>query len=187
MIYNLALVSSIQEGGLVVHMYLSQDSPVSQPVKNLPAMQETRVRSLGAKNPPEKEMATHSSIFAWRIPWTEEPGRLESMGSQESDTDLATKPAPPPYVYPFFLRFFFHIGCCRVLSRVPCAIYTVGPCWIYLIYSSVSIFSLIFFGVNLLYSVVFVSALQQSESVVCVHISPLFGISSPFRSPKRTE
>ena len=51
-------------------------------VKNLPAMQVTRVRSLGQKDPLEKEMATFSSILAWRIPWTKEPGRLQSMGSQ---------------------------------------------------------------------------------------------------------
>ena len=51
-------------------------------VKNLPAMQETQVRSLGQEDPLEKEMATHSSILAWRIPWTEEPGGLQSMGSQ---------------------------------------------------------------------------------------------------------
>ena len=51
-------------------------------IKNLPAMQETRVGSLGWEDPLEKEMATHSSILAWRIPWTEEPGRLQSMGSQ---------------------------------------------------------------------------------------------------------
>ena len=51
-------------------------------VKNLPAMQETRVRSLGWEDPREKEMATHYSILAWRIPWTEEPGGLQSMGSQ---------------------------------------------------------------------------------------------------------
>ena len=55
-------------------------------VKNPPAMQETGVQSLGWEDPLEKEMATHSSILAWRIPWTEEPGRLQSMGSQESDT-----------------------------------------------------------------------------------------------------
>ena len=52
-------------------------------VKNLPAMQETWVRSLGQGDPLEKEMATHSSILAWEIPWTEEPGRLQSMGSQQ--------------------------------------------------------------------------------------------------------
>ena len=55
-------------------------------VKNLPAVQETWVRSLGREDPLEKEMATHSSILAWRMPWTEEPGRLQSMGPQESDT-----------------------------------------------------------------------------------------------------
>ena len=61
-------------------------SLVAQSVKSLPAMQETKVRFLGQKDPLEKEMATHSSIPAWRIPWTEETGRLQSMGSQESDT-----------------------------------------------------------------------------------------------------
>ena len=50
-------------------------------VKRLPAMQETRVRSLGQEDPLEKEMATHSSTLDWKIPWTEEPGRLQSMGS----------------------------------------------------------------------------------------------------------
>ena len=58
-------------------------SLVVQMVMNLPAMQETQVRSLGQEDPLEKEMATHSSILAWRIPWTEEPGRLQSMGSQK--------------------------------------------------------------------------------------------------------
>ena len=51
-------------------------------VKNLPAMQETQVLSLGWEDPLEKGVATHSSILAWRVPWTEEPGRLQSMGSQ---------------------------------------------------------------------------------------------------------
>ena len=55
-------------------------------VKNLPAMQEMQVQSLGWKNPLEKEMATHSSIFAWEIPWTEKPGELQSMGSQSDTT-----------------------------------------------------------------------------------------------------
>ena len=49
-------------------------------------MQETQVRFLDREDPLEKEMATHSSILAWRIPWTEEPGRLQSLGLQESDT-----------------------------------------------------------------------------------------------------
>ena len=51
-------------------------------VQKLPAMQETWVQSLGREDPLEKGIVTHSSILAWRIPWTEEPGRLESMGSQ---------------------------------------------------------------------------------------------------------
>ena len=55
---------------------------VAQIVKNLPATQETQVRSLGQEDPPQKGMATHSSILAWRILWTEEPGRLQSIGSQ---------------------------------------------------------------------------------------------------------
>ena len=57
-------------------------SLVAQMVKNLPAVQETEVQSLGQEDPMEKEMATHSSILAWRIPWTEEPGRLQSTGLQ---------------------------------------------------------------------------------------------------------
>ena len=55
---------------------------MAQTVKNLPAMQDTWVRSLDWKDPLEKEMATHSSILAWRISWTEEPGRLSSMGPE---------------------------------------------------------------------------------------------------------
>ena len=55
-------------------------------VKNLPAMQEAQFPSLGWEDPLEKEMATDSSILAWKIPWTEEPGRLHSMESKESDT-----------------------------------------------------------------------------------------------------
>ena len=55
---------------------------VTQTVKNLPAMQETQVQSLGQEDPPEKEMVTHSSILAWRIPWTEESSGLQSMGQQ---------------------------------------------------------------------------------------------------------
>ena len=58
---------------------------VAHMVKNLPAIQETWVQSLGWEDPVEKEMATHFSILAWRIPWTEEAGELQSMGLQESD------------------------------------------------------------------------------------------------------
>ena len=61
-------------------------SLVAQLVKNLTEIQETWVQFLGQEDPLEKEMATHTSILAWRILWTEEPGRLQSMWSQESDT-----------------------------------------------------------------------------------------------------
>ena len=63
---------------------------MAQGVKNLPAMQETRVWSLGQENPLEKGMATHSSILAWKILWTEEPGGLQSMGSQRVRHDWVT-------------------------------------------------------------------------------------------------
>ena len=55
---------------------------MAQMVKCLPAVQETQVQSLGWEDPLEKEMATHSTIFVWKIPWKEEPGKLQSMGSQ---------------------------------------------------------------------------------------------------------
>ena len=70
------------------HIYKA--SLVAQSVKNLPAVQETWVRSLGWEDPLEKEMATHSSILAWKISWTEEPGGLQSMGSQRVGHDSAT-------------------------------------------------------------------------------------------------
>ena len=56
-----------------------------QSIKNLPAVQETWVWSLGQEDTLEREMATHSSIIAWKMPWTEEPGRLQSLGPQQSD------------------------------------------------------------------------------------------------------
>ena len=64
----------------------SRVSLVAQSVNNLPAMQETGVRFLAGDDPLEKEMATHSSIPSWKIPWTEEPDGLQSMGSQELQT-----------------------------------------------------------------------------------------------------
>ena len=62
-------------------------SLVTQMVKNLPAVQETHVQSLGREDALGKEMATHSSILAWSVPWTEEPGRLQFMGSQRVRLD----------------------------------------------------------------------------------------------------
>ena len=61
-------------------------SLVAQTVRNPPAMKETQVQSLGWEDPLEKGMTTHSSILAWRNPWTEEPDGLQSMGSKESNT-----------------------------------------------------------------------------------------------------
>ena len=77
---------SYQEGILnVYHM----DFPGDLVVKNPPAMQETQVRSLGREDPLEKKIATHSSIFAWEVQWTEEPGKLLSMGLQKNRTQLS--------------------------------------------------------------------------------------------------
>ena len=70
--------------------------PVTQRAENLPTMQETQktwVQFLGQQDPLEEEMATHSSTLAWKIPWTEEPGRLQSMGLQESDMDTTEWPS----------------------------------------------------------------------------------------------
>ena len=81
-------------------------SLVAQTVKRLPSIRETWVQSLGQEDPLEKEMATHSSILSWRIQWTEEPGRLQSMGSQRVGHDWATS-------LPFTLRtvkIFTHEG-----------------------------------------------------------------------------
>ena len=69
--------------------FFKKASLVTQMVKNLPAVQETWVRSLGQEDPLEKEIATHSSILAWRIPRTEKPGGLQFMGSQRGQTRLS--------------------------------------------------------------------------------------------------
>ena len=80
MISNVRLISAVQLSDSVMHVY--PGFPGSSMVKNPPTMWETWVRSLGQEDPLEKEMATHSSILAWEIPWTEESGGLRSMGSQ---------------------------------------------------------------------------------------------------------
>ena len=68
-------------------LILLYSSLVAQWVKRLPTMRETRVQSLGREDPLEKEMATHASTLAWKIPWIEKPGRLQSMGSQRVGHD----------------------------------------------------------------------------------------------------
>ena len=72
---------------LVQGIHPNRASLVAQMVKRLPTMRETQARSLGREDPLEKEMATHSSTLAWKIPWTEELGRLQSMGSQRVGHD----------------------------------------------------------------------------------------------------
>ena len=72
------------EQDVVSRIVKSPNSQVDQWIKNPPATQDTQIRSLGREGPLEKKMATHSSIFAWEIPWTEEPGRLQSIESQKN-------------------------------------------------------------------------------------------------------
>ena len=79
----------------------------AQTVKNLPAMQETQVRSLSLEDPQEKEMATLSRILVWEIQWAEEPGELQSMGSQRVGHDLATKQQQQGNVNYISINFFF--------------------------------------------------------------------------------
>ena len=81
--------SSWQLCAMVLIYYISWFSLVAQTVKNPPAMQETWVQSLGQEDSPEEEMAAHYNVLAWRIPWTDEPGGLQSMGSQKVGHDWA--------------------------------------------------------------------------------------------------
>ena len=93
--YSNYLFTVITQSSLSCFPYFANISPfagngaslVAQRVKHLPAMWETRVQFLGWEDPLEKEMATHSSILAWRIPWTEKPGRLQSTRSQRVGQD----------------------------------------------------------------------------------------------------
>ena len=79
--------STILGSGYIRKQYIDfRTSLMAQTVKNPPAMWETWVRSLGWEDPLEKEMAIHTSFLAWEFPWAEEPGGLESMGSQKSQT-----------------------------------------------------------------------------------------------------
>ena len=94
--------------------------PGGSVVRNLPAKQETRVQSLGQEDPLEKEMATYSSILAWRIPWTEEPGRLQSMGLQRVKHDLVTEQQQQD-VYTVGGGIYFHshlVNVCNLYCRV---------------------------------------------------------------------
>ena len=87
------LGSDVQQSDSVIHIYvyiymsMGGNSHVTQTVKRLSAVQETPVQSLGREDPLEKDMAAHSSVLAWKIPWTEETGGLQSMGSQRVGHD----------------------------------------------------------------------------------------------------
>ena len=82
---------------------------MAQTVKNLPAMQDTRVQSLGLENSLEKVIATHSSVLAWRIPWTEQPGGLQSMGSQRVGYNWITNTHTYTYTHKSQVTLAIHI------------------------------------------------------------------------------
>ena len=92
------------------HVSTYWSSLVAQVVKSLPATRETQAWFLGRENPLEKEMATHSSTLAWRIPWMEEPGRLQSVGTQRVGHDWVTSPHLPDlilYFLAYLCRLYF--------------------------------------------------------------------------------
>ena len=101
----------IRTGGKGAKTEYASSYLVAQTVKNLPVIRETRVRSLGWEDPLEKEMAAHSSILAWKIPWTEEPGGLQSTGSQRVGHSLATTQHRGSMFYPLGeLWRYYHIA-----------------------------------------------------------------------------
>ena len=106
------------------YLHLEKASLVAQVVKDPPAMWETWVRSLVWEDPLEKGLATHSSILAWRIPWTEKPGRLQSMGSQTrvSDFHFLFHCIPSPTVV------HAHSSQIRVSSWTPCSTVFLHRC-----------------------------------------------------------
>ena len=89
--HSKAFEEKVMLSACVLRWYLQTKSLMPPMVKHLPAMQETQIRSLSQKDALEKEMANHSSILAWKIPWTEEPGGLRSMGPQRVRHDWATE------------------------------------------------------------------------------------------------
>ena len=97
----------------------TQTSLVAQMVKHLPMMQETWVRFLGGEDPLEKEMATHSTILVWRIPWTEKPGRMQSIGSQKVGHDWRDLACRHTLMY----ILFFIYTCLNVSSKLYVCVY----------------------------------------------------------------
>ena len=104
--------SSSSTSGTTVSLSFLWGPLVAQKLKRLPAMRETWVRSLGREDPLEKEMATYSSILAWRIPWTEEPGGLQSTGlprvGHNWATSLTYSNLQPAHPNPPLLFYYFH-------------------------------------------------------------------------------
>ena len=131
----------------ISHTHIHRTFLVAQMVKRLPKIRKTQVQSLGQEDLLEKEMATHSSILAWKIPSTEEPGGLQSMGSQRVGHDWATSLSLFHFhtymTHPlFFIRSSHdgHLGCFCILDTVNNAVVNVG------MYVSFQISVLIFFG-----------------------------------------
>ena len=112
-----ALKSSNNEPHLPNVYKVNGTSLIAQTVKCLPTVQETRVWSLGRQDPLEKEMTTHSSILAWKIPWTEECGRLQSMGSQRIRHDWATSPSSIKFLVVNKCSLFFSTRMWSLSSR----------------------------------------------------------------------
>ena len=121
-------------------------------VKSLPAMQETQVQSLDQEDPLEKEMASHSSILAWRIHWTEEPGRLQSMVSQRVRNDWAN----------FSSLFVSSIQCRDSVFFIDYAPLKASIIWLYSLLCNISLV-LIYFMHNSLYHLILYSHLAPSH------------------------
>ena len=100
---------------------------MAQSVESLPTMWETQVRSLGQEDHLEKEMATHSSILSWRIPWTEKPGGLQSMDHKELDTTEQLSEHTHTHIY--FFQILFHY---RLLqdTEYNSLYYAIGLCYL---------------------------------------------------------
>ena len=145
----------LSPGKIILYRYIGV-SLAAQMVRNLPAMQETPVRSLGWEDPLKKGMAAHSSILAWRIPWTEEPAGPQSMGLRRARHDWATNTFHYSYTERCLLKHGFKL---------------------------LYIFKLIFIGVKLLYNVVLVFTAQQSESATHACVLSLFSHVRFFATP----
>ena len=102
---------------------------MAQTIKRLPAIRETCVRSLGQEDPLEKEMATHSSILAWKIPWVEEPSGLQSMGLQRVGHDLATS-----LIFTLTCETDLQKHCYNLCQRMFCSCCLLGVLWCHVLY-----------------------------------------------------